>query len=288
MFSSRFRQVSLGAAFFLAFATSGVTAEALPVGIPGVRADSVQSIESVDGWRFIVRKQDEQFRVVPSLAGDLNSHEGFITLQGLGEISGHGQSDVLGAVVEVGYMIGCGVDVSDGITVGVSNSVSITPSVGVSGDQGMNNQTTVHGSATPSASGSANGSVTPSVQIGFPISNVGVQTTTGVSGTAGASVTAGAADTVGTHFNVGEHADLSSTVAHSSSYSAHIKPGYISTVWIANAKLRAMKGGLSLGGIPIAVTGCGTLVKVRSVVRFTVETTMGAGIVYTYGIPFRI
>lgn len=271
----------------LAFVMGSVSVEALPIGIEGVRVDTSNTVQSIDNWLFTVKKQGEHFRIVPSLAGDATSHEGFITMRGVGIISGKGKSSVLGAAVDVGYMVGCGVDVSDGVTVGSSYSVSITPSVGASDEEGVSNQTTVHGSATPSASATANGSVTPSVQLGFP-TQVGGSATAGISGTGGASVTAGASDTVGVHLNTGHHVDLSGTASKTSHYSAHIKPGYVTNVWIANAKLRKTMGGVVLGGIPIAVTGCGTLVKVRSVVRFTVETEMGNAVVYTYGSPFRI
>lgn len=257
-------------------------------GIDGVRADVVRTGKTIDGWTVTVKKQGERFRVVPSLAGDAASHEGFLSLQGIGQISGKGNSNVLQGTVDVGYMVGCGVDVSDGFTIGQSNSASLTPSVGVSTDKGVSSQTTGHGSVTPSGSVTADGSVTPTITLGIPISSVGGSATAGASATGGASATVGASETIGGHLNVGDHADLTSTLAHTNSFSAHVKPGYITTVWLLNAKLRSMTGGVSITGANLSVTGCGTLVKIRSVVRFLVETEQGTAMVIAYGRPFRI
>lgn len=101
------------------------------VGLGGLRQDVTRIGYTIDGWRVSAIKKGEQFRVVPNLAGDVDSHEGFISMMGIGEITGHGSSHVLAATVEAGYMVGCGVDVSDGASIGRTDSVSITPSVGV-------------------------------------------------------------------------------------------------------------------------------------------------------------
>ena len=263
-------------------------AHAWEPGIDGSRADVIRSGKTIDGWTVTAKKQGEKFRIVAPLAGDAASHEGFISLQGIGEITGKGTSKVLQGTVDVGYMVGCGVDISDGFTIGQSHSASLTPSVGVSTDKGVSSQTTGHGSVTPNGSVTGNGSLTPTVTLGFPMSNAGGSATVGASATGGASATVGASETLGGHANSGTHADLTTTLAHTSSFSAHVKPGYITTVWLLNAKLRSMRGGVSITGANLAVTGCGTTVKIRSVVRFLVETEQGTAMVIAYGRPFRI
>lgn len=94
------------------------------VGLGGLRQDVTRIGYTIDGWRVSAIKKGEQFRVVPNLAGDVDSHEGFISMMGIGEITGHGSSHVLAATVEAGYMVGCGVDVSDGASIGRTDSVS--------------------------------------------------------------------------------------------------------------------------------------------------------------------
>ena len=93
------------------------------VGLGGLRQDVTRIGYTIDGWRVSAIKKGEQFRVVPNLAGDVDSHEGFISMMGIGEITGHGSSHVLAATVEAGYMVGCGVDVSDGASIGRTDSV---------------------------------------------------------------------------------------------------------------------------------------------------------------------
>ena len=102
-------------------------AHAWEPGIDGSRADVIRSGKTIDGWTVTAKKQGEKFRIVAPLAGDASSHEGFISLQGIGEITGKGTSKVLQGTVDVGYMVGCGVDISDGFTVGQSHSASLTP-----------------------------------------------------------------------------------------------------------------------------------------------------------------
>lgn len=264
------------------------SAAAWEPGVEGKRVDVIRKGVTIDGWTVEAQKLDERFRVVPPLSGDQTSHEGFLSIKGIGEIKGRGSSDVLQGVVDVGYMVGCGVDVSDGATIGNSTSASITPSVGISSDKGVSSQTTGHGSVSPNISVTGSGSVTPGFTIGFPSSSASGSATGSASATGGASATVGGSQTVGGHFNTGNHADLSATLSKNSSFSAHVKPGYITTVWIMNAKLRSMRGGVSITGANIAITGCGTLVKVRSVVRFVVETEQGTAMVVAYGRPFRI
>ena len=255
-FQSRFlcRGMASIAACSLCLSCGLSTAYAWEPGINGSRADVIRSGKTIDGWTVTAKKQGERFRIVAPLAGDASSHEGFISLQGIGEITGKGTSKVLQGTVDVGYMVGCGVDTSDGFTIGQSYSASLTPSVGLSTDKGVSSQTTGHGSVTPSGSLTGNGSLTPTVTLGFPISNVGGSATVGASATGGASATVGASETLGGHANIGKHADLTTTLAHTSSFSAHVKPGYITTVWLLNAKLRSMRRRRRGGFVTIVVS----------------------------------
>ncbi|WP_062993979.1 MspA family porin [Nocardia anaemiae] len=100
------------------------TASADPV------ADKSREVVTDDGWQVRVTKVAENLDRVPNLADSPFTREGFVGLEAIADITGHGRVPVSSGSLTVGYQIGCQVDVSNGLTVGLS--AAIGPNVGIS------------------------------------------------------------------------------------------------------------------------------------------------------------
>ncbi|WP_051132913.1 MspA family porin [Nocardia paucivorans] len=111
----------LAAAAFLVPTAGPATADAM--------ADKSRSTTTDDGWVLRVTKTAETFDRVPNLAATPFTHEGFVSLKAVADITGKGKNPVNAASVTYGYQIGCQVDVSNGLTMGLS--AAIGPNVGI-------------------------------------------------------------------------------------------------------------------------------------------------------------
>ncbi|MGW4241209.1 MspA family porin [Nocardia sp. NPDC004722] len=100
------------------------TASAEPV------ADKSREVVTDDGWQVRVGKIAETLDRVPNLAGSPFTREGFVGVQAIADISGHGRLPVESGSLTVGYQIGCQIDVSNGMTVGLTGMIG--PNVGIS------------------------------------------------------------------------------------------------------------------------------------------------------------
>ncbi|MCU1644079.1 MAG: hypothetical protein JWN03_4354 [Nocardia sp.] len=100
------------------------TASADPV------ADKSREVITDDGWQVRITKVAENLDRVPNLAASPFTREGFVGLEAVADISGHGRVPVDSGNMTLGYQIGCQVDVSNGLTVGLS--AAIGPNIGIS------------------------------------------------------------------------------------------------------------------------------------------------------------
>ncbi|NUS42393.1 MAG: MspA family porin [Mycobacteriaceae bacterium] len=122
------RRLLIGLPVLAAAALFGIVTA--PAASAEATADKSRVITTEDGWRVRITKTAESIDRHPNLNGSPLSHEGFVSLKAVADITGKGKVPVNSGAIAMGYQIGCAVDVSSGVNAGMSAAVG--PNVGVS------------------------------------------------------------------------------------------------------------------------------------------------------------
>jgi hypothetical protein len=84
-----------------------------------VMADKSRTVVTEDGWNLRVTKTHEVITPVPNFAATPFSHEAFVNLKAIADITGRGRKPVNSGALVFGYQIGCQVNVAGGVNVGL-------------------------------------------------------------------------------------------------------------------------------------------------------------------------